>query len=284
MTYSDYYIDRMTDPAELARVAGFKGRRFKIAAAFNPHTPGGALLKLSKDEDFRVRSAAAENPSLPEAGALSLISRGEIGCLYNLLRNPKFSEAVILAAADLIENKLDCVSNSMVEALCVHPSVPLEVLERFAKSDDPHSRNAALSGFRKSKGMLALEDVPDHWRDSTELAYYNADWSRGLLGVLTGSARMALASNDAAPPDILEMLAADEDSQVRAAVAANCALAEETIARLASDEIKEVRAGAARNISAPPDLLAVLAEDLDDEVRAAALENMRRRGAETAAA
>ena len=128
-----------------------------------------------------------------------------------------------------------------------------------------------------------MSDVPMRWQDSVRIAYYNTDWSRGLLGAITEHARIALASNDTAPPDILEMLASDESPYVRASAAANCVLPEAAITRLASDEISGVRENAARNTSAPLDLLAVLAEALDDEGRAAALENMRRRGAEAAA-
>ncbi len=92
--------------------------------------------------------------------------------------------------------------------------------------------------------------------------------------------RTAVAEDLGTPPDVLAVLAADPDPDVRAAVAANESTPTEVLDRLAADGGADgwlIRATVAVHPNTDPDTVARLAVDPDPHVRQAAAGNPRRR-------
>lgn len=76
-----------------------------------------------------------------------------------------------------------------------------------------------------------------------------------------------LAENPATPPEVLALLAEDEDWRVRIRVAKNPATPPEVLVLLAEDPVLEVRIEVGRNTHTPIESLKKLAEDPERGVR-----------------
>ena len=79
--------------------------------------------------------------------------------------------------------------------------------------------------------------------------------------------RKDLANNPNTPPEILTILARDEDWDVRCRVAQNPNTPPEILTLLARAENRYVRYGVANNPNTPPEILTLLARDEDSSVR-----------------
>jgi HEAT repeat protein len=75
-------------------------------------------------------------------------------------------------------------------------------------------------------------------------------------------------------PEMLALLAQDEDANIRWRVADNINTSAETLMLLARDENESVRYTIAENINTLPEMLILLAQDKDKDVREVALQNM----------
>jgi len=90
---------------------------------------------------------------------------------------------------------------------------------------------------------------------------------RHLVSTLSEEGRDKVAKNTSTPPDILTMLAMDEDWQVRWGVAMNTSTPPDILTTLAEDPDVDVRWHVAGNTSTPPDILKTLGKDPDVFVR-----------------
>ncbi len=101
------------------------------------------------------------------------------------------------------------------------------------------------------------------------------EWSDWLSRFMSGSAqvRLALASDERSPAEVLARLAGDVDMWVRRAVAGNATSPAEVLARLANDDEMWVRRAVAGNATSPAEVLARLANDDEMWVRRAVAEN-----------
>jgi len=79
--------------------------------------------------------------------------------------------------------------------------------------------------------------------------------------------RQDLADNPNTPPEILTVLASDEDWGVRYRVAQNPNTPPEILTILARDKDEDVRWGVAQNPNTPPEILTILARDENENVR-----------------
>jgi len=85
--------------------------------------------------------------------------------------------------------------------------------------------------------------------------------------------RWRVARNPNTPPEILTILAQDKDEYVRWNVAQNPNTPPEILTTLARDEVSSVRRGVAQNPNTPPEILTILARDEDADVRCRVADN-----------
>jgi hypothetical protein len=93
------------------------------------------------------------------------------------------------------------------------------------------------------------------------------DEIREAYGTADVETKRCIASSEVTPPDILTVLAKDEDFDVRYYVARNSSTPADVLTILAKDEDFMIRYYVAYNASVPSDVLIALAKDSDSRVR-----------------
>ena len=133
---------------------------------------------------------------------------------------------------------------SVMEAVSASPVASLHAMETAVEAMGDWTREPM-------DGVKAIRDVD-------KLREFSKSWSPEV--------RMSVAYADAAPQDLLSLMAADASLTVRAAVAKRSTSAQ-TLSRLASDKEMQVRLGVARNEHAAPETLDQLAGDESSYIR-----------------
>ena len=148
-----------------------------------------------------------------------------------------------------------------------HPAHAAEGdIDALALSSNPYVSGGSLTGLSSNPTMLVRYHVARHRRTPPDVLATLSDDVRDV--------RIALASNPATPPVILDALLGDASEYVRIQVASNPALGEEKMRLImAGYPAAAMRRALAANEAAPADLLDVLAGDPDTSTRQAVAEN-----------
>ena len=202
VAYNDEYGKRkwFAETADVAvEYARSSNGKQREAAARSPLTPAADLSRLSQDGVVYVRHAACENPKTPVcdlAGYVSAILFGASGgCLSEkAASNPAlpahFVGDCIVRAVGECERRKRAASLS-VKRLIVNPNLPERVMLWLVEGKRPGYETVSDNPSATGRVLRVLADDPD-WGVRCDVAH--------RVGV---------------PPDVLAVLAYDEEERVR---------------------------------------------------------------------
>jgi Leucine rich repeat variant len=261
--------------------------------------PASSLVKLATNyqEWIRARVACHRNTPLTTLEQLSN-DKSYDPILWGLARNPNSSPALL---EKLLRENYENVAGCMVERAIIPPNImgrllenesdfirsrvvsrnnfPLDLADRVINTETHNSvlislaRNPILtseliSGFIQQHGLkpdicIALLYQPnlttEHWQQ--------------LANSQFEPVRLAIASRQNTPIDILAMLADNRELPIRMAIASNLQTPSDIFVKLATDSEAEVRTKIASNPQSPTSILEALAVDPSVEVRRSVLNN-----------
>jgi hypothetical protein len=223
-------LEDLVNPLSLLRLKAIQGEEEdRLKLVLNPVVPLELFQKLRFDGDDTVQKCAvARNPSTPKE-SLELFAKSH---------NPNIRRAVALntAASSLLNDLAKDADESVLRAVAINPSTPIELLTLLLKNDLVR----LTVGLNTSTPVEVLRELA---RDEDE------------------KVRLGVALNTSAPAQVLKELAQDENEVVRFGVTSNTSAPAEVLEELAQDENEVVRSGVASNTSAPAQVLKDLAQD-----------------------
>ncbi len=173
-----------TPVSSLIRLADDRHGTVQGAVARNPHTPPDVLDRLSQRDD-RLAAYVAANPSARPSTLDRLSRSDEARVLTAVARNASTSPETLLRMATDEQADLYCVgkaaSNAMMRVedivrlarsrkhrrlrsfLAANPSMPPEILDEFAASDDSLVRLKAVKNYAmppRAVGTLTRDEDP----------------------------------------------------------------------------------------------------------------------------
>lgn len=184
-------------PAQLIK-SWSQRRDYSIRASLakNPTCPTEVLTLLARDGDYAVRAAAALNPGTPPAVLQELATDSEQFVREQVARNPKSPRDVL----DFLSLQNDvAIDAALITNPRINPELAVDLGLKVAEAswDTPSRVDVARSNLelRRVREVMALDSDP---------------WVRATV-----------AANAATPSDLVEMLAQDENNDVRSAAASN---------------------------------------------------------------
>jgi len=268
-----------TDLAILEILVQSPNSDLRRAVALHPATPERLISVLREDSNDSVQSGIRER-DLPES--------------WKPLDEDERVSA--LTADDVPESVLGILARSnswtIREAVARNQATPVTILQELSGDDDSDVSAAA-------KKALNQKCLPEDWQqldesDLVERLKTSPDVSAEILRALSSSddwaVRQAVAWHDNSPADVVEVLAKDDDSDVREATLERCLpqtwrvmsqyekvealqsddVSLDIIEQLARSEKWKLRQAVAWSPSTPESTLELLKKDNDDDVKDAA--------------
>lgn len=207
------------------------------------------LVKLSYDEDYRVRIGVAENPKIKEHKNINPnTDTMDIETKYSTAKDPN-------TPVEVLKKLAKDWNNEVREQVASNKNTPAETLSELIKD-----KVFNIKETQKENPHMPIEAIKDILGDLEE-EYDN----RGV--------RKIVAENPNTPIETLKELAKDLDFDVRRNVAENTNTPIETLIELSKDEEGFVRATVAENPNTPINTLLKLSKDDDYDVRERVAEN-----------
>lgn len=261
--------------------------------------PASSLVKLATNYESWIRSNVASHRNTP-AVTLEQLSNDKSyePILWGIARNPNSPPALL---EKLLREDYQTVANYMVERAIIPPSImarllesesehlrsrvvsrnnlPLDLAGRVINTETYDSvlislaRNPILTSELISTFIQRHELKPDICIALLVQPNLTIDHWQQLANSQSESVRLAIASRENAPSDILVILSDDRELQVRMAIASNLQTPNNILVKLAADLEAEVRTKIAANPQTPIPTLETLATDPSVEVRRSVLNN-----------
>lgn len=261
--------------------------------------PASSLVKLANNYEEWIRARVASHRNTP-ISTLEQLSNDKSydPILWGIARNPNSPPALL---EKLLREDYQTVANCMIERVIVPPSImarlleseseqlrsrvvyrnnlPLELADRVIKTETHDSVLLALARNPILTSELISEFIQQHEIKSdiciallvqTNLTIEH--WQQ-LVNSQFEAVRLAIASRENTPSDILAILAEDPAMKVRMAISSNSQTHSDILIELATDLEPEVRTRIAGNPQAPVATLEALATDASVEVRRSVLNN-----------
>lgn len=267
----DYAEAKTTeDPMALERLADHRASGVQLAVAKNPKTSADALTLITQTsgDDERTLQAVAEHPNTDSSTMDMLAESNHRSVRYAAASSVKTDPHTLTGLARDGDS-------GVRSAAARNPNTPNALLDEMAGDRDSDVRQSVASNPRTSPDVLdrlarssgyCMAEVGANTSTSPETLRRLAD------DTSTGNqTRAMVASNPAAPRDILERSVRDTDDWVREHAAKNSNLTAEEYAALASDGSSRVRRALASNPRAAD--ATALAADPDPFVRSAYAKN-----------
>lgn len=236
---------KVTDPAEVVRLAAHPNAALRHAAMSNPNLPQTVIahLMVTGGDHFSDRTHIVSNPRCTPALILWAAENHPGETVHAAARAGQTPPEAIRAYLNAV------VSPPMFK----HVNCPEDLLRTGAKSSNGDVRSMVAGNPRTPKDLLR-----DLARDSNP------------------EVRLAVAKNVACPRRQLKVLAADKDISVREQVAARTDVPYEAVEQLAEDDTRKVRLALAGNPAvAPVTLRRMSDEDPDARVAVKAAETLK---------
>ncbi|WP_433673754.1 hypothetical protein [Microbacterium gorillae] len=267
----DYAEAKMTeDPRALERLANHRASGVQLAVAKNPKSPADALTLIAQTsgDNERTLQAVAEHPNTGSSTMDMLAESNHRSVRYAAASSVKTDPHTLIGLARDGDS-------GVRSAAAQNPNTPTALLDQMAGDRDPYVRQCVASNPRTSPEVLdrlanssgyCMAEVGANTSTSPETLRRLAD------DTSTGNqTRAMVASNPAAPRDIIARSVRDADDWVREHAAKNTNLTVDEIAALASDASSRVRRAVASNPRAAD--ATALADDPDPFVRHAFAKN-----------
>ena len=245
----------------------------RARVACHRNTPLNTLVQLSNDKSYDpILWGIARNPNSPPA----LLER-LLGEKFQTLAGYMVERSIIPPniMGRLLEHESDRIRSQVV----IRNNFPLDLADRVIQTEthdsvlislarNPILTSELISAFIQQHGLksdicIALLYQPnlttEHWQQ--------------LANSQFEAVRLAIASRQNTPSDILAMLADDRELQIRMAIASNLQTPSDILVKLATDLEAEVRTKIASNPQSPTSILETLAVDPSVEVRRSVLNN-----------
>ena len=237
----------------------------RCAISENPSTPSLVLEKLSKDLDEIVRWGVAKNPSAPFTALARLSKAEEIWIRQSVAGNPSSSDKTL---SELARDSEPIVRS----AVASNPLTPISVLEALSKNSVQNALVFNPTTPLNLKLKLFKELTNNDSLSGMSVGSFSRVNSPDILEIVAKDndqyVQLTVAGNESTPATVLEVFANSSDPLIRHHVGNNIAAPKYLLDKLAKDQDANVRKGVAKNTSTPKDLLVQLAKDMDQDVRA----------------
>ncbi|WP_414512998.1 hypothetical protein [Nostoc sp. PCC 9305] len=293
-------------PAEtLSQLASHTDSSVRYRVASHPNTPATVLRQLARDSYVAtVRAVASNANTFPETLEV-LASHPDFTTRLEVVRNPntppRALAQIVLSTqnsgntpnqtVDMLKSAFPGDHNDVLRSIAGNPRTPIEALEILARREfigatpDPRSfippttddsivRSLAYNPSLTPQLLGILVQDPCVEVRVCLVRHPNlteALWLR--LAEDTEISVREVAATINAPVSVLELLAQDEQVEVRIKVATNPNTPISVLQLLAGDENSSVRTAAASNSQLPETILTQLANDEKVEVRRAVAQN-----------
>ncbi|MEH1807346.1 variant leucine-rich repeat-containing protein [Nostoc sp.] len=293
-------------PAEtLSQLAGHTDSSVRYRVASHPNTPATVLRQLARDSYVAtVRAVASNANTFPETLEV-LASHPDFTTRLEVVRNPntppRALAQIVLSTqnsgntpnqtVDMLKSAFPGDHNDVLRSIAGNPRTPREVLEILARREfigatpDPRSiippttddsivRSLAYNPSLTPQLLGIL--VQDPCVEVRVCLVRHPNLTEALWLQLAEDTEISVrevAATINAPVSVLELLAQDEQVEVRIKVATNPNTPISVLQLLAGDENSSVRTAAASNSNLPETILTQLANDEKVEVRRAVAQN-----------
>ena len=265
-------ISKSKDPDEISSyIQGLEGdakdQFVKQALSDEPDTE--VLIKLSSDDDARVRREVASNLSTPTEVLVALSNDKSSRVRWEVAENLSTPPEVF---TKLTDDESDAVRGAVAENL----STPPEVLSKLSNDRSPYNRISVAKN--PSTTPEALEKLSGDKVEQVRWAVVtNTNVTPEILVKLSSDdiklIRWEVASKALTPPEVLVKLSSDKDAYTRARIAKNPSTPPEALVKLSSDKNQRTRSALAENPSTPLEVLVKLSSDEFPYVRRLVSEN-----------
>ncbi|MHC5765107.1 MAG: variant leucine-rich repeat-containing protein [Nostoc sp.] len=293
-------------PAEtLSQLASHTDSSVRYRVASHPNTPATVLRQLARDSYVAtVRAVASNANTFPETLEV-LASHPDFTTRLEVVRNPntppRALAQIVLSTqnsgntpnqtVDMLKSAFPGDHNDVLRSIAGNPRTPREVLEILARREfigatpDPRSiippttddsivRSLAYNPSLTPQLLGIL--VQDPCVEVRVCLVRHPNLTEALWLQLAEDTEISVrevAATINAPVSVLELLAQDEQVEVRIKVATNPNTPISVLQLLAGDENSSVRTAAASNSNLPETILTQLANDEKVEVRRAVAQN-----------
>ncbi|MDY6804460.1 MAG: HEAT repeat domain-containing protein [Cyanobacteriota bacterium] len=244
----------------------------RIALGNNPAVPEARRLEYLEETIARRegREAIAKNPNTPTFILERLVEQAP-GWLGYIASNPNTPLSLLKRAAE-------STKNSVLENVATNPNTPPALLEELALKGKTTVREAvfkhsALDALAVYRIQLQLEEREKHRQAYQTLVRHTSIPQAFAEVAKSGDSddRLYIAGSCKTPVSVMELLATDQDENVRRTLAENCSLPLDLRLQLTRDPSYGVRASLAKEryrFSTPVEVLETLAADESEYVRA----------------
>jgi hypothetical protein len=273
----------------------------------NARVPRSIVERLEQSPHAAVRDAAVAHISMSKEMDLetvlkrfetSLVAAGKEATptpMHNALAYLLTLQRLDASCCEILSSREQALVNTATPdvdvrcAVTTNPSVPIAELEQLTmdllENVDRVSieRLVAVARNRETQGVVLRkiafypERTDGYGHPLAPHVAGNPSTPIDVLAILSAdpdpNVRRGVASNPLAPGRLLELLARDTDEYVRLDIARNPLTPAAALTQLAVDPDTRVRSGVARNRSIPISIIEILAADPDPDVRCEIAEN-----------
>ncbi|MGW3245352.1 hypothetical protein [Streptomyces sp. NPDC001070] len=244
--------------------------------AGNPHVDPVQRVRLLDDPEWSVRAQLADGPAMPRYVPPAPLPDWAVVHMIRTYEDDILREGLHRQVSVELMRSAHSHPDPKVRRMGIHwRGVPDDLRDALLADPDDEVREAARRHLRHEDPACVERELPEHrCHARTGMLLYGALSRNVIESVLTAPAsedeRATIASNGTLPADVVALLAADPDTEVRHRIAHHPRLAPQQRRALGADPDPGVREGIASRCDLDPDELRAFAEDPDPRVRLAA--------------